>query len=125
MFYKAGFSFPQWHLLFKVANISSKVMEMYTEIVGMGDLAIEITVQKIQGDENTGYWSNCTARTIHNQIVWTCPVTTDLGDLKTYRSPDEALGDAKRIFSFSPEDQEFYQLAKREVDPDLYYFTLV
>jgi hypothetical protein len=103
----------------------AKVMEMHTELVGMGDLAIEITVQKIQGADNNGYWSNCTARTIHNQIVWTCPVTTESGDLKTYPSAAEAVSDAKRFFSLSPEDQEFYQLAKREVDPDMYYFTLI
>ena len=100
-------------------------MEMYTDLVGMGDLAIEITVQKIQGDENNGYWSNCTARTVHNQIVWTCPVTTEHGDLKTYQSAADAVADARRIFSFSPEDQEFFHLAKKEVDADLYYFTLI
>ena len=100
-------------------------METNTELVGMGDLAIEITVQKIQGDENNGYWSNCTARTVHNQIVWTCPMTTERGDLKTYPSAADAIADARRIFSFSPENQESFRLAKQAVDTDLYYFTLI
>jgi hypothetical protein len=100
-------------------------MEMYTEVLGMGDLAIEITVQKIQGDAFHRYWSNCTARTIHNQIVWTCPITTSEGQLKTYAAAADAIDDAKRIFLFTTEDQEFFHLAKREVDADLYYFTLI
>jgi hypothetical protein len=82
------------------------VMEIYTQEIVFGNLVIELSVHegvKLRTGAATEAEKNgevqfhiyLTARDTENRIVWKTPIMTDRGAIKYYRSPEEAVDDAK------------------------------
>jgi hypothetical protein len=99
-------------------------MKMYEGECGIENHVIQIDIQCLHGNADQ-YWVNCTARAPDGQVKWVAPLTTKNGDLKLYEKTSDAIRDTRNIFSLSPDEMECFTLAQTELDPTLYFLSLI
>lgn len=100
-------------------------MEIYKETIEVGSLFIELSVRKKINQAIDGCWVYCTARNNEGRVVWQVPLTGEKGILRTFRNAEDAMLEARNVYSFPDEDYEFEGLANKELDKTLYYLSLV